>query len=62
MFVIGFEGHDIPVLAPDLVLTAVGPARIDVPVLERTRDRIPQAVVLSSMPLQLFRVTQTDGS
>lgn len=62
VFVIGIEGRDPPVLAPDLALTAVGQARIDLPLLERPRARVPQAVVPSTIPFQLFRVTQTTGS
>ena len=45
--------------APDLVLEAVGPAHIDLRVLERTRTRAPQAVVSTPIQLQLFQVTQT---
>lgn len=62
VFVIGIEGRDPPVLAPDLALTAVGQARIELPLLERTRERVPQTVVPSTIPFQLFRVTQTAGA
>ena len=61
VFMVIIDGRDVPVLASDLALTAVGPARIDLPLLERTRGRVPQAVVPSSIPLQVFRVTRTDG-
>ena len=47
--------------APDLVLEAVGPAHIDLRVLERTRTRAPQAVVSTPIQLQLFQVTRTSG-
>ena len=47
--------------APDLALEAVGLAHIDLRLLERTRTRVPQAVVPTSIPLQLFQVTRTRG-
>ena len=47
--------------APDLALEAVGLAHIDLRLLERTRTRVPQAVVPTPIPLQLFQVTRTRG-
>ena len=53
--------RDVSFFAPDLALTAVGSAHIDLRTLERTRTRVPQAVVPTSIQLQLFRVTRTVG-
>ena len=47
--------------APDLALAAVERAHIDLRLLERTRTRVPQAVVPTPIPLQLFQVTRTSG-
>ena len=51
--------RDVSFFAPDLALEAVGSAHIDLRLLERTRTRVPQAGVPTSIPLQLFQVTQT---
>ena len=51
--------RDVSFFAPDLALEAVGSAHIDLRLLERTRTRVPQAVVPTPIPLQLFQVTQT---
>ena len=51
--------RDVSFFAPDLALEAVGSAQIDLRLLERTRTRVPQAGVPTSIPLQLFQVTQT---
>ena len=47
--------------APDFALAAVERAHIDLYTLERTRTRAPQAVVSTSIRLQLFQVTRTSG-
>ena len=51
--------RDVSFFAPDLALEAVGPAHIDLRLLERTSTRVPQAVVPTPIPLQLFQVTRT---
>ena len=61
VFVVVLDGRAVPVFAPDLTLTAAGSATIEIGLLERTRQRVPQAVVPSPIPLRLFRVTRTSG-
>ena len=61
VFVIVRDGHRAPDFAPGLTLTAVGSARIDLHLLERTPLRVPQAAVPAPIPLQLFRVTRARG-
>ena len=53
--------RDFSFFASDLALEAVGSAHINLRTLERTRTRVPQAVVLTPIQLQLFRVTRTVG-
>ena len=53
--------RDFSFFASDLALEAVGSAHLNLRTLERTRTRVPQAVVLTPIQLQLFRVTRTVG-
>ena len=53
--------RDFSFFASDLALEAVGSAHLTLRTLERTRTRVPQAVVLTPIQLQLFRVTRTVG-
>ena len=48
--------------APDLALAAIGAEQVDLRTLEATRERVPQAVVRTPIPLQFFQVTGTIGS
>ena len=47
--------------APDLTLTSLEPAHLDLRLLERTRQRVPQAAIHAPISLQLFRVTRAGG-
>ena len=47
--------------APDLTLTALDPAHLDLRLLERTRQRVPQAAIHAPISLQLCRVTRAVG-
>ena len=47
--------------APDLALAAIGAEQVDLRTLEATRERVPQAVVRTPIPLQFFQVTGTIG-
>ena len=44
---------------PDLALAAIGGTQVDHRALERTRGRVPQAVVRLPIPLRFFQVTGT---
>ena len=60
VFVVVWQ-QEFSFFAPDFELAAVERAHIDLYTLERTRTRAPQAVVSTSIRLQLFQVTRTRG-
>ena len=48
--------------APELVLSEVGEASIDLRTLERTRERVPSALVDVSIGLRILQVARGDGA
>ena len=58
-FVVGRD--EFSFFAPDLALAAMGGTQVDLRTLEVTRERVPQAVVRTPVPLRFFQVAGTIG-